>query len=250
MTWSGCATSTRRSMRPGRRRRHRRSASSGARRSIGVQQAARWSWRNAAKAVRESGKRSVAERDVPGDRDGRQPAASAAHIANSAPSAVLPQARDDRVAAVIDGAFLEPQPARPQRTRAVVVVHGGRIVGERYAAGVNADTPLPGWSMTKSVMNALAGTLVRAGKMALLYPAPIPEWSAADDPRRAITLDPPRFGAPKASMIRSIGPWLRCSRLSVQQPVPADRSSLAFPRAALRQRRPRICRAARRRAAD
>jgi CubicO group peptidase (beta-lactamase class C family) len=121
--------------------------------------------------------------------DGRQPAAPSAQFANRAPSAVLPEARDDRLTAVIERAFLEAQPARPQRTRAVVVVHAGRIVAERYSAGINADTPLLGWSMTKSVMNALAGTLVRAGKMALDYPAPIPEWSAADDPRRAITLD-------------------------------------------------------------
>jgi hypothetical protein len=41
--------------------------------------------------------------------------------------------------------------------RAIVVVHHGRIVAERYAAGFSAATPLAGWSMTKSVVAGLVG---------------------------------------------------------------------------------------------
>ena len=37
----------------------------------------------------------------------------------------------------------------------------GRLLAERYAEGVTADTPLPGWSMTKSVMATLTGLLAR-----------------------------------------------------------------------------------------
>jgi CubicO group peptidase (beta-lactamase class C family) len=43
--------------------------------------------------------------------------------------------------------------------------------------------------MTKSVINALTGLLVKAGKLALQDPAPVPEWQAPEDPRRNITLD-------------------------------------------------------------
>jgi CubicO group peptidase (beta-lactamase class C family) len=67
-------------------------------------------------------------------------------------------------------------------------VYDGRIVAERYADGFDQDTPLIGWSMTKSVVNALLGILVKEGKLALDAPAPLPEWQGTDDPRRGITL--------------------------------------------------------------
>jgi CubicO group peptidase (beta-lactamase class C family) len=91
--------------------------------------------------------------------------------------------------AALQWAFSEPDPARPRRTRAVVVVYKGRVVAERYADGFTKDTPLPGWSMAKSVVNALAGVLVKEGKLSLRDPAPIPEWRGSSDPRRQITLD-------------------------------------------------------------
>ena len=49
--------------------------------------------------------------------------------------------------------------------RAVVVVHNGRIVGERYGEGFTAQTPLLGWSMTKTVTAAIIGTLVADGRV-------------------------------------------------------------------------------------
>ena len=104
-------------------------------------------------------------------------------------AAALPSAEDVRLKNVLDRAFSEPDAARPRRTRAVVIVHGRRIVGERYAPGIGPDTPLIGWSMTKSVLNALVGVLVRQGRLALEHAVPIGEWQAPDDPRRAITLD-------------------------------------------------------------
>ena len=45
----------------------------------------------------------------------------------------------------------------------VVVVHDGRIVAERYADGFDADTRQLGWSMAKSVTNAMVGRLVAEG---------------------------------------------------------------------------------------
>jgi CubicO group peptidase (beta-lactamase class C family) len=73
-------------------------------------------------------------------------------------------------------------------TRALLVVRGGALVLERYAPGFDANTRFYSWSMAKSVTQALVGLLVRDGRLALDDRVDVPEWSAADDPRRAITL--------------------------------------------------------------
>lgn len=91
--------------------------------------------------------------------------------------------------AAIDGAFAE-SPGEPiEATKAVVVVRDGHVIGERYASGVGVDTPLLGFSMSKSVVNALLGILVREGRLDVHAPAPIAAWQRADDPRRAITVE-------------------------------------------------------------
>jgi CubicO group peptidase (beta-lactamase class C family) len=74
------------------------------------------------------------------------------------------------------------------RTRAVIVVHDGRIVAERYAPGFTKDTRQLGWSMSKGVTATLAGMLVAEGKLRLDAPVGLPEWSGHDDPRGRITL--------------------------------------------------------------
>jgi len=89
----------------------------------------------------------------------------------------------------LDHVFAENQSGPRRFTKAVVVMHRGRIVGERYAPGITPATPLIGWSMTKSVTNALLGILVRKGTLDLKRPAPIAEWAMAKDSRRLITGD-------------------------------------------------------------
>jgi hypothetical protein len=69
----------------------------------------------------------------------------------------------------------------------VVVLWKGRIVSERYGQGITPDTPLAGWSLTKSVTNALVGILVGQGRLALHEPVRVPEW--AGDGRGRITVD-------------------------------------------------------------
>jgi CubicO group peptidase (beta-lactamase class C family) len=103
------------------------------------------------------------------------------------PGLVAPQSEE--LSAALDRAFAEPAQPPYRRTRAIVVMKAGRIVAERYADGVGPATPLLGFSMTKSVMSALTGILVRQGKLKLDGPAPIAAWQNPDDPRHAITVD-------------------------------------------------------------
>ncbi|MEM7308560.1 MAG: serine hydrolase [Planctomycetota bacterium] len=91
--------------------------------------------------------------------------------------------------AALDAAFVDPETGLERGTHAVLVACGGRLVAERYAEPYGPRTPLLGWSMTKSVTATLIGRLIHEGRLALDAPAPIPEWSAADDPRAAIRLD-------------------------------------------------------------
>jgi len=91
--------------------------------------------------------------------------------------------------AALDHAFEEPTEPPFRRTKAVVVVHEGRVIAERYADGVGVDTPLLGFSMTKSVVNALLGILTQQGRISPSLPAPIPEWHGPNDPRRKIEVE-------------------------------------------------------------
>lgn len=95
------------------------------------------------------------------------------------------------LAAAVDGAFTEDDdPDTEVGTRAVVVVHDGTVVAERYADGFGPDTRLLGWSMTKSIANAIAGTLVRDGAITLGDDDLWPDWRGdPDDARRRITVE-------------------------------------------------------------
>lgn len=90
---------------------------------------------------------------------------------------------------VLDKWFQDPDPANPRRTRAIIVIKDGQIIAEQYGEGFSKDTLFQGWSMTKSVINALLGILVQQGKLDIYAPAPVPEWQSSDDPRKAITID-------------------------------------------------------------
>lgn len=94
-----------------------------------------------------------------------------------------------RLQEAMEWAFSEPDQEKRRRTRAVVVLHRGRLLSERYAAGFSAQTPMLGWSMTKAVAGVLIGILVRDGKLAPDRNTLLPQWRGPGDPRAAITLD-------------------------------------------------------------
>jgi CubicO group peptidase (beta-lactamase class C family) len=86
--------------------------------------------------------------------------------------------------AAVARAFAEPEAL----TAAFVVVHRGRILAERYAAGIDRDTQLESWSMGKTLLATLMALLVKDGTYRLDDPAPVPAWRAPGDPRGAIRI--------------------------------------------------------------
>jgi CubicO group peptidase (beta-lactamase class C family) len=106
--------------------------------------------------------------------------------------AIVPAARargpDAKKAAATVGRLFDDRGRRnPLRTRAVLVVHDGRIICERYAPGFGPNVRMLSWSMAKSVVGALVGILAGQGRLDVDDPASVPEWSDPRDPRHAIT---------------------------------------------------------------
>jgi len=65
----------------------------------------------------------------------------------------------------------------PASTRAVLVIYKGNIIAERYAPGFDKHTVMLGWSVSKSLVAALVGILVKEGKIDVDAPAPVTEWA-------------------------------------------------------------------------
>jgi len=98
---------------------------------------------------------------------------------------VVPDIDTARLRLAVDAAFYDKAQKAATGTRALVVVYKGQIAAERYANGFNAHMPLLGWSMTKSITNALLGILVREKRIDVRAPVPVEAWQT--DERRKIT---------------------------------------------------------------
>ncbi|MEZ2414259.1 serine hydrolase domain-containing protein [Muriicola sp. E247] len=73
------------------------------------------------------------------------------------------------------------------KTRTALVLYKGNLIAERYAEGFNKDTPILGWSMTKSVLATLFGILEFQGKINVEDKVDLPSWK--NDERKAINLN-------------------------------------------------------------
>lgn len=89
----------------------------------------------------------------------------------------------DLLKKAVDGAFADPKAG----TLAVVVLSGGELVAERYADGITPETPLHGWSMTKSAAVTMAGVLALSGDIDVTARGQVPPLKAEGRPD--ITLD-------------------------------------------------------------
>jgi CubicO group peptidase (beta-lactamase class C family) len=126
------------------------------------------------------------------------PAAAPSPLDVAWPTTTWPRgthARQAELEAVVDQAFSDEELAT---TNAVVVVQGGRVLVERYGGvqeffdrppeHITASSQLLSWSMAKSMLHMIIGTLVDEGRLDPDALAPVPEWQGEDDPRREIRL--------------------------------------------------------------
>ncbi len=84
----------------------------------------------------------------------------------------------------VDSAF---SPVEAQ-TAAFIVTYKGKIIAERYGAGITKTTPLESWSMGKSLSATIMGVLMKYGIYTLDQPAPIPQWQGSGDGRAKIRI--------------------------------------------------------------
>lgn len=92
--------------------------------------------------------------------------------------------RQDVLKRAVSYAFDTPQ----TNTRALVVLHDGKIVVERYAGGYTRHTRVIGHSMTKSVLGTLVGMLIEQNKIKLGQRKLFREWRTLHDQRANISV--------------------------------------------------------------
>jgi CubicO group peptidase (beta-lactamase class C family) len=90
------------------------------------------------------------------------------------------------VKTLIDTAIAAERSDVMGETRAVVIIHNGRLVAEAYREGFGPGTKQISWSMAKSITSALAGRAVQLGVIDSIE-TPMPTPFAPNDPRADIT---------------------------------------------------------------
>ncbi|PCJ11891.1 MAG: hypothetical protein COB04_18470 [Gammaproteobacteria bacterium] len=91
----------------------------------------------------------------------------------------------DKLALAVSDAFKELDDGK-RHTTALLVAHKGKLIAEQYAHGLKQDTPILGWSMTKTLTATITGILQDQGKIIADTPAPIAAWKNTD--KTAITI--------------------------------------------------------------
>lgn len=74
-----------------------------------------------------------------------------------------------------------------QKTRSVLVLYKGYLITERYADSYTKDTPILGWSMTKSIIATLYGILQYRGELSVNDPLGFDSWE--NDKRAQLTIN-------------------------------------------------------------
>lgn len=76
-----------------------------------------------------------------------------------------------------------------QKTRTALVVYKGHIIAEHYVEGFSEETPILGWSMTKSVLATLYGILEHQNKLKVQDYSPFRDEIRMTNNKASITLN-------------------------------------------------------------
>ena len=90
----------------------------------------------------------------------------------------------DKIESAFNEAFDEDGKWEKQ-TRALLIIKDDSLVREQYSEGYDANSPMLGWSMTKSIAGTLIGILMKDGKVSMDDNQLFEEWT---DERGDITL--------------------------------------------------------------
>ena len=107
----------------------------------------------------------------------------------------LPMSLDSDIVDRVDAIFERPE--EQGISLAMVVMHGGHVIAERYGVrppnvfqpdseAITMQARLPSWSVAKSMTHAAVGILAADGRLDVDAPAAVPEWQGTE--KQSITL--------------------------------------------------------------
>lgn len=160
------------------------------------------------------------------------PAATGQDRASAIGSNVRVELRTEEAARLelpVSAAFDERTYGEGTRTSSLIIVRDGQIVAERYARGVDHETPQRTWSVGKAITATIIGAARRNGLIDLDLAPVLSSWNNGADPRRAISL---RHLLQMASGLDSGEDGSRTDRLYFGGGRVADQSTAALLEAA------------------
>ena len=92
----------------------------------------------------------------------------------------------DKLDAAVAVAFSNPE---VQKTRTVLITYKGEIIAEKYGDGFSEETPILGWSMTKSILATLYGILEHKGALDVQEYRPLSQEIRKENPVNSITIN-------------------------------------------------------------
>ncbi len=98
----------------------------------------------------------------------------------------MPASASNAVSTLVDDAMGRELDDVMGETRAIVIIHKGKLVLEHYRTGFGPDTRQLSWSMAKSFTSALVGRALEQGLISDID-APMPSPWVIDDPRAKIS---------------------------------------------------------------